>query len=196
MSDQTPILFSFTVTGDWKCFVAYIHIAIPRKHPNTGLPSLPQYGTVVYQAIPAHGSPHRLNGYHAGVLTKSDDRKYSLGMGTIFFRGDGDKCHITIETTERFRGFWDVLALDVQQLAEHYANVQRTSLTQQFEHILDVYYEQKDQGMKIKLADLARRAGVNYASLRQAKVRYDRRKNTKNEAQEIYEAQILDGCEP
>ena len=67
----------------------------------------------------------------------------------------------------------------MQQLAEHYANVQRTSLTQQFEHILDVYYEQKDQGMKIKLADLARRSGVNYASLRQAKVRYDRRKNTK-----------------
>jgi homoaconitase/3-isopropylmalate dehydratase large subunit len=52
-------------------------------------------------------------------------------------------------------------------------DIQRKRSGSKFIEILDDYYERVDRGERVKLANLAREANVNHASLRQAKVRYD-----------------------
>ena len=39
--------------------------------------------------------------------------------------------------------------------------------------VIEEYYRRTDQGERVSMRDLARAAGVNEASLRQSKVRYD-----------------------
>ncbi len=173
MSDEERLLHTFTVDGDWRMYAAYIRMTIPTIDPHTGLWSKDENAPMMYQPIPARGSIYQLNSYRLNVTFRT--RTENLGLGTILIDGTDGECGITILGTHRQQRFWDQVVAQIQLFAEQYANVQRTSLTQQFERILDVYYERKHQGMKVKLADMAREANVNYDSLRQAKVRYDRR---------------------
>jgi hypothetical protein len=61
------------------------------------------------------------------------------------------------------------------ELAHLLSCIAKETISVTFFAILDNYYEQRARGINVKLVDLATDAGVNYASLRQAKIRYDRR---------------------
>ena len=50
----------------------------------------------------------------------------------------------------------------------------RMSISEALRAVLDDYYRIKNAGHRVKLAGLARTAGVNYGSLRRAKMRYDK----------------------
>jgi hypothetical protein len=68
---------------------------------------------------------------------------------------------------------------DVEALTQRASVIRRYSIGATFNEILNEYYERRGAGEKVKLSRLAKAARVNYDSLRQYKVRYDKEREDK-----------------
>ena len=86
--------------------------------------------------------------------------------------------HIVAQTEQGQENFWNPILDDAVALARHAGHLRRAAISTKFERILDAYYDAIAHGDSPNLREMARAAGVNEGSLRQAKVRYDKRRRS------------------
>jgi hypothetical protein len=84
--------------------------------------------------------------------------------------------HIRTTTTADYPDFWKDTIDKLLSLAHRAVRIRRAAIGTTSEGILDRYYEAKDRGDSPNLRETAERAGVNESSLREAKIRYDKRR--------------------
>lgn len=89
---------------------------------------------------------------------------------------------IIITEAPEFAGLWkDSYFPYLETLTAQAKRIRRAAIGATFREILDEYYARRSRGDQVKLRELAERWGVNYNSLRQAKIRYDEeRRKSKN----------------
>jgi hypothetical protein len=87
-----------------------------------------------------------------------------------------DATHIRTTTTADYPDFWKDTIDKLLYLAHRAVRIRRAAIGTTSERILDRYYEAKDRGDSPNLRETAERAGVKEDSLRQAKIRYDKRR--------------------
>jgi hypothetical protein len=98
------------------------------------------------------------------------------GIGIITLIGSGHKTTVTVNTTPTFMSYWTRLVNRLHNTTTTANIIRRTNLSERFEEILNAYYAAQMRGENPNLRKMADAAGVNYASLRQAKIRYDRKR--------------------
>ncbi len=179
MSDEQTDGVNTYLTLDihWHWVVTFaLHIG-PLINIKTGaLGDIGEREAVTYVSIPAHGSPYQDN--------QCTIRAYTRPKGDLYVGKPIDDSYMIIADNNNTKTtiiipknnqYWDGLKKAVTNFAKTHQMVERMAVGTQFTTILEHYYELKNQGQKVKLADLARQYKVNYDSLRQAKIRFDRR---------------------
>lgn len=165
---------------NWHWAIAFLKTTVTHIELKTG-----EYTGALrmYVHIPAHGSPYQNNECVLGVFPQ---HSYSKVLpGTIHIkRIEENKTRITAYPRSENLALWTTLIDDIITFVSEHHDIERVAIGAQFKSILNYYYDAKSQGKKIKLAALAREYGVNYGSLRQAKLRYER------------QLQANDGAEP
>lgn len=170
-----------TIEMNWHWVISFALSIAPCINVTTG--AIGQIGdeqAQAYVAIPAHGSPYQNNQciIRAHKRQKGSNSFSSLIIGELTISNSYDKdTFLTATTKPSSIQFWSSLIVAIGGFERTHYTVERAAVGTQFTAILDQYYEQKAHGRKVKLAALARQYNVNYASLRQAKIRYDRRFN-------------------
>jgi hypothetical protein len=160
--DSIPVPFEIEVpSDDWWYFAAYIDVHMP--HPEG-------------------------EGYHPfydKALPDLQDFQYetvnATGMASIL--NTGNMTLIAVQSHPDYVNQWKKVLADVQRFAANARKLRRDWVGQTFQEILDDYYAAKERGQRPKLRALAEARGANYASLRQAKIRYDkeRKKNASDD---------------
>lgn len=111
-------------------------------------------------------------GSHA--IPENESLELRTDKGKIFFTTNGKQTIILAwpETNEDKRTLNAVFS-KVKEVGALAYDLRRITLGHTFTEILDAYYAAKERGERPSLNAMAEFAGVNYDSLRQAKVRYD-----------------------
>lgn len=161
MSDYAD---SYTVPGDWAYMAAYLTL---RAH------------------VDEQGIDWDINAITAGNGISLAGKKDNEQIASMVITGERGKTYITtscINDSQIIRRLETLKAM-VIAYGKYVVSLQRLNTTQQFRAILDDYYERWAEGRNTKLKAIADEYGVNYGSLRQAKIRYDdeRRKNASDE---------------
>lgn len=149
MSDD-DFYHSYTLRGDWAYIAAYISM----NHLIAGLRSMPLKDKT-------------------GVLfhLAAND----VALLSIIITGAKGMTYIT-ETCKNdpdLKGLLSNIEASATVYTKYVQALQRLNRSQQFNQILDEYYRRWEDGNNTKLSELAKEYGVNYGSLRQAKIRYD-----------------------
>lgn len=87
--------------------------------------------------------------------------------------GDDSETVVSVLTTANRESEFRPIVDELKAAAREAREARRSSVGATFREILDDYYARKARGERVKLKDLADSVGVNYHSLRQAKIRYD-----------------------
>ncbi len=184
---EAPI--TLHINANWTWIIAFAQSIAPLINIETGeLGQVAENEARVFVAIPAHGSPYQNNQCTLAALIRQRGPGYTtmLGMvpgGLIIINQNEVETEVfpTYDTGDN--PFWYALLGAIEKFANEQQVIKRAAVGTQFTAILDQYYDLKSEGRKVKLAELARRYNVNYASLRQAKIRYD---------QKLYKGDITD----
>ena len=179
MSDEEATILHLNVNWHW--IIAFAQSIAPAINIKTGeLGRVGKEEARVFVAIPAHGSPYQNNQCTLRAFDRQRGPGYtisngSLSGGLILINQNETDTDILIPTDTINNPFWQALVTEIANFVSRHYDIQRAAVGSQFNSILDHYYESKVLGKKVKLAALARQYNVNYNSLRQAKIRYDRR---------------------
>lgn len=169
MSEEQTTFVLYTSDYEWLASFALVlafHI-----DPVTGnLTEREQSNVSMYRNIPID-SHLEYEGYHMRAMIQAHPQ--SVPIGHIWFQRYDTSTLVTIQPMNGAARFWMTLKNKLEELVSAHYQVHRSTLTQEFEQILDRYYEMRRTGDNPKLAKLARETGVKYGSLRQYKIRYD-----------------------
>jgi hypothetical protein len=158
MSDDQAI--SYTVnTGDWWWLAGYIHMyaeAAANQRQLAGFPPIRWDETPVAGGI-------RIEGW-------LEDRS------VLFLQITATKRQTFISASERFpfERFWTPIINGCLNLERNARDYQRVAIGRRFEELLNDYYHRRAMGQSPNLRAMSEEYGVNYGSLRQYKIKYDR----------------------
>jgi hypothetical protein len=109
-------------------------------------------------------------------------KQRSTWVFNALLTGKDGTLQITIVSNPLFTNLWrDSYFPFLEATASQARHMRRSVKGIEFHEILEEYYARRARGDRVKLKDLAERQGVNYASLRQYKIRYDaERRKDKN----------------
>lgn len=96
-------------------------------------------------------------------------------LGIITFTGHDGTTSITVTTLAKYESYWNALIRELRETAGWVQRIRPVSISEKFDRVLAAYYAAKARGERPNLRRMADLAGVNYASLRQAKIRYDKK---------------------
>jgi hypothetical protein len=150
--------YNDTFSGDWWWIAGHLS-AIVATHPQTNKeyrwePTATTNGMIL-QAFP---------------LDRND---FVISITMV---GSDETTIITVLEAPSVRGFWKPIAESLDTFTSMARQYRRLAIGVKFREILDEYYVRKERGERVKLTDLATKAGVNIDSLRQAKFRYDEKR--------------------
>lgn len=82
---------------------------------------------------------------------------------------------VTVADRFPFERFWTQIIKTCLATERHAREMHRTALTRRYEALLEDYYQRRQRLEPANLREMSEQYGVNYASLRQYKIRYDKR---------------------
>ena len=160
-SDEETIEIPRELAGEWWYFAGQLRMALGHKQ---GDPDWEWFPTPTASGCIIHIGPR---------LTPEK-------IARILFVGKGGNTTLLVHTIPSNWPDVQPLIDDLVAMASEARDARRGSLGETFREILDDYYERKARGESPILRDMARRAGVNIGSLRQAKIRYDKQRHEQN----------------
>lgn len=160
-----------TVPGEWWWLVAVFEAITTRQIP-------------LHSKVSAYTST---GGIRVDVFA---DDTYTTQLGIIQFIGHiGENNQIQtdihiISADPAYNDQWKQALDMLTQAAGRAKQFHYTAIGWSFQTILDRYYDLKKRGERPKLRQMAEEAGVNYGSLRQAKIAYDQKMKTNKQSED------------
>jgi len=166
VSDWRKADIQATIVGDWWWLAAAFEAHV--NYRDEGQPKI------------SNASGHGIGSeYSYDYSIRNPDKPYApaVSIGTIHFRGDDGQTHIAIVFASDYAApVWRGILKFLRETAAR-AHMHRKEATGAvFEQILDEYYMAKKNGESPNLREMANAAGVKEGSLRQAKIRYDKKR--------------------
>ena|SRR5689334_11753323 len=158
MSDER--ITTTLLEGDWWYFAARIVALISENNKRRDMADLP--------AIQWHSAAITGGMFFEGYLETDEPPALHLTI-----TGANGQTYVQSKAAASLADFWRAFEADITTLARTARDIRRQAFGDRFRDLLIRYYDRRAKGESPVLRQMADEAGLNYASLRQYKIKFD-----------------------